>query len=218
MIEKDYIMRLIQQLVAFLSKILFNKSIKQYEQAFVHVDEALQQLLGLTLDEALTLPMAELEQRLQGDEKEYAEKCFVLAELLREDGEIAELSKRQVFMILQSFERALSLYLTAAGADERFNDTSHQQKIRHLANRLLADPSFDADASMVFFDFHFWNGNYARAENILFRLLQDGHTEMVEKGRIFYAGLAEKSEKDLVAGGLSHEEVAEGLRELGRYS
>lgn len=217
MIEKDYIMRLIQQLVAFLSKILFNKSIKQYEQAFLHVDEALQQLLGLTLDDALTLPMAELERRLQGDEKEYAEKCFVLAELLREDGEIAELSKRQVFMILQSYERALTLYITAANADERFNDRSHQQKIRHLAQRLLDDPAFDADASTAFFDFQFWTGDYAKAENILFRLLQQGHKEVLDKGKIFYAELAKKSDALLQAGGLSRQEVEEGLRELERY-
>jgi hypothetical protein len=218
MIEKDYIMRLIQQLVAFLAKILFNKSIKQYEQAFLHVDEALQQLLGLTLDDALTLPMAELERRLLGDEGEYAEKCFVLAELLREEGEIAELSKRQVFMILQSYERALTLYITAARADERFNDSSQHNKIRNLAKRLLEDPAFDADSCPAFFDYYFWNGEYAKAENVLFRLLQEGPKGLMEKGRAFYANLAEKSEELLQAGGLSRQEVEEGLHSLERFS
>jgi len=217
MIEKDYIMRLIQQLVAFLSKILFNKSIKQYEQAFLHIDEALQHLLGLSLDDALTMDRSELERRLQGSEGEFAEKCYVLAELLREDGEVAELSGRPVFMVLQSFERALSLYLTAARSDTRFNDTEQQQKIHRLAGRLNEDAHFNADSSEVFFDYYFWNSEYARAENVLFRLLQEGHKELLVKGRAFYTELAETAPQQLQAGGLSREEVDEGLMSLQRY-
>jgi hypothetical protein len=46
MIQKDYIMRMIEQLSVVLMKILFNKEIKNYAQALFEIDSAYKNLLG----------------------------------------------------------------------------------------------------------------------------------------------------------------------------
>ena len=47
MIKQDYIMRLIEQLVKFLVKVLFNKKAGNYGEALQNIDKAFSGILGL---------------------------------------------------------------------------------------------------------------------------------------------------------------------------
>ncbi|HEV2660598.1 MAG TPA: DUF6483 family protein, partial [Ktedonobacteraceae bacterium] len=65
------------------------------------------------------------------------------------------------------------------------------------------------------FAYYELSGQYARAEDTLFDLLETGNNrEMVESGRAFYTRLLAKSDADLQAGNLARDEVDEGLAQL----
>ncbi|MBU2604039.1 MAG: hypothetical protein KKA32_18055 [Actinobacteria bacterium] len=63
-------------------------------------------------------------------------------------------------------------------------------------------------------------GEYARAEDVLFRRIGDGdpdlveHADLVERGIGFYLRLLLKPDQELVEGGLPRDEVEEGLETL----
>jgi len=50
MIERDIIMRMVQQLAAAIAKILVHKNLQQYEEAFKEIDDACRCLIGMKWD------------------------------------------------------------------------------------------------------------------------------------------------------------------------
>ena len=50
MIERDIIMRMVQQLAAAIAKILVHKNLQQYEEAFKEIDDACRGLIGMKWD------------------------------------------------------------------------------------------------------------------------------------------------------------------------
>lgn len=50
MIQKDYIMRMIEQLTKVLAKVIFNKKEENYKVASIAVDDAFNTILGLNYD------------------------------------------------------------------------------------------------------------------------------------------------------------------------
>ena len=113
MLEKDYIMRMIQQLSIVLAKIIFNKEIKNYEQALLEIDKSLNSLLGINRNKVAEMTENELFDYLDKIGGENAEKYFVLAELLREEGEICELNNRGDFLTSLYYEKAFTFKLFA---------------------------------------------------------------------------------------------------------
>ena len=216
--EKDYLLRLIQQFTVFLAKIIFNKKIQNYDQAFVEIDKALNGLLGLTHEDAISLPMDRLLQILRESAGAYAEKCYVLAELLREDGDITELSHKSNFLTLQNFERSLTLYLEALAHDAHLGNQETLLKMSALAAKLVNDPQGHYAGSRLLFRFYETVGEFDNAENMLFHLLKNGEREMVSEGLAFYQRLLSKDDAELQAGNLSREELTEGIAAVEKYA
>ncbi len=218
MIEKDYLLRLIQQFTAVLAKIIFNKKIQNYDQAFVEIDKALNGLLGLTHADALSLPVDRLLQMLRESAGDFSEKCYVLAELLRQDGEISELGHKNQFLARQNYERSLFFYLETLAVDQHFQHAEIHDKMKLLSEKLANDLQYQFGASRVLFRYFETIGEFAQAENLLFRLLENREPDILDQGLAFYQRLAAKSEAELTAGKLNRAELHEGLAALQKYS
>lgn len=100
MIQKDIILRQVQQLTQALAMILFNKKERRPDLAEDHLTQALRSVFGRDRDELVVLEREELVALCSPGDVFSAELALALADLLREDG------------APESHERAVWLYET----------------------------------------------------------------------------------------------------------
>jgi tetratricopeptide (TPR) repeat protein len=143
MYSEDFILRMINQAMAVLVKVLGFKQAGQRQEALQAVDQALELLLGLRaslfrqLDEPRMLQMLVLQGRLD------VERLAVLADITYEEGDILEQEGRVPESILAS-RRALRFYLESALTIYALNfsqlPVSVMVKIENLRRRLGREP------------------------------------------------------------------------------
>jgi hypothetical protein len=113
MIREDYIMRMIEQLVKVLSKILFNKETRDYQEAINNIENAFKNILGLDYNLLKVLSAQDIISllKISKDDATLNIKCIVIAKLLKERAEIENLSGSKNFNYVYDYQRVLSLYL-----------------------------------------------------------------------------------------------------------
>jgi len=113
MIREDYIIRMIDQLVKVLLKILINKKNKNYQEAIHTIDTAFDSILGLDFNIINLLTAQDLISLLNfsSDEEEKNIKCIVIAKLLKERVEIERVTDTSNSKYVRDYQKALYLYL-----------------------------------------------------------------------------------------------------------
>jgi len=132
MIERDYLMRLIQQLNTVLARIMRAKQQEKYDEAQETIKEAHGELFGL--DSALVGMMsAESLAQLLGD----GEKIKAMARLFKEEGDLFELQEdgRQAG---GKYQRSLELYLEVMNASS-IQDGESIEVMRVLVEKVGID-------------------------------------------------------------------------------
>lgn len=120
MIERDYIMRLVQQLAAVAARILRLRELEKYDQAQQELEQAYGELLGLNHELLLSLDAATAARLLA-----HEEKIKIAAKLMHEEGALLEHQGRFDLAHTRR-QRALELYLEAlalAGYSEEKDGT-----------------------------------------------------------------------------------------------
>ncbi len=108
MYQKDFLLRIIEDFVRFLSIILKLKSEKDYKQAYEVIAETTQKLLDADI-----VQLSENEHNVVAfvQAKEYnLEQIEILAELLKVKAEI-HLELNQRFSAINDFEKSIQLYI-----------------------------------------------------------------------------------------------------------
>ena len=113
MIREDYIMRMIEQLVKVLSKILFNKETRDYQEAVNNIENAFKNILGLDYNLLKVLSAQDIISllKISKDDATLNIKFIIIAKLLKERAEIENLSGSKNFNYVYDYQRVLSLYL-----------------------------------------------------------------------------------------------------------
>jgi len=133
-IRKDYLLRIIDEFFKFLAKILQLKSEKQYQQAFVLIDEASQALLHKDLNE-LTEKDGEIERIIE-EKLLNLDQMEVLAGLMKVKADInVEMSNN--FTAINLYQKAL-LLLNNVQLTSRNYSITREQNIMELNNALSA--------------------------------------------------------------------------------
>ena len=88
MIEKDFILREVQQLANVLAQVLFRRQLEQKEQVQEVLAEGLEDVLGMSLDTLRGLPRRELVALFAPGGVLSGEKAVAVADLLREDASV----------------------------------------------------------------------------------------------------------------------------------
>ncbi|MEK7727720.1 MAG: hypothetical protein AAB354_04860 [candidate division KSB1 bacterium] len=132
MVERDYLMRMIQQLGAALLRIFKLKELEKYDQALEETSNAFNELLGMSPELLAAFDSATLAQLLG-----HHEKVKTAAALFREEGELHR-RKGEDVKAQACYQRALELYLEAASMQER-NDAVCVDAVRITAKLLLAE-------------------------------------------------------------------------------
>ncbi len=173
--------------------------------------------MGLDIETLLALPVEQIVTLFSPGGSLDPGKCIVVAELLYEHGEIKEL-KAEEETAYHARIRALCLLLEVSGREslERIPDSDrYLRRIEALGEALSAYPPVLAVQEKLIFH-HERQGDFSRAEDVLFELVDAGYQDIIAPGIELYQRLLAKDDDELEKGKLPRDEVEDGLSQLRR--
>ncbi len=213
MIERDYIMRMIQMLVQVLARILFFKKREKYPEALDEIQKASKQILGIELKVFRKLSDLQMIDFLSPDISLGIPKCYAAGILLKEEAEILDLQGKAA----ESMDARLkSLSLLTEVAMQKGNPLGpdHASAVDIVAGK-LNEVDLPVHIHKKLFRFYELVRHYGKAEDALFDILEK-EPSVVEEGILFYERLRKKSDGELSEGNLLRKEIEEGLVKLQR--
>lgn len=212
MINRDDIMRMIEQLGRVVAKALLLKESNKHLEAVDEIRKAGKMLLGLSAEAMEKLSDRELLMLWTVGGELDAGKCSLAAGLFKTEGEILE-HRGDSGKASTSFRKGLVLIVETIcslreGIPSEIGDT-----FSSLLQRVDID-SMPLDFQKKLFHALGFVGNFAKAEDILFGIVQEDRT-FVGEGKRFYQQLLKRTDNELNNGSLPREEVVKSLAELG---
>ena len=216
MIRQDYLLRMIQDFFAMLSRLSALKREQQWEAAAGTLDEELKRLAGDGAQSLAGLSETELLARLiQGEPTQVVQqKVLMLATLFSEAGEIAAAEHRsdesRAFYL-----KGLRLLLDTLAQEEILECPAFVPKAEAFV-RALSDQPLPLAIQARLMQHYERTGDFAKAEDALFAMLDSEPEQpgLAEFGVAFYQRLQSKSDAALNAGNLPRPELEASLQEL----
>jgi hypothetical protein len=214
MIHSDYIMRMTAMLAAVLSRVMFHKNSQAFPLAITEIDQAGRTLVGIDRGMVRLFSAGQLMALFGNDRTVAVPKAYVLGALLAAEAGVLDL-QGEAGEAAAIRTKALHLLLATFVEGEGPIDEDHQDRIdrclREWGDGAVPIPELDLLVRQLEM-----GGRYSRAEDRLFELLEldPGHLPF---GKAFYDRLRSRTDAELVAGGLSRDEVERGRAELDRY-
>ena len=216
MIRRDYILRMIEEFVAMLSRLRSLKQDQHWREASGIVDDEVQKLLGTDATTVVQLTETELLARLIKGEPTQAvrEKTLIVATLLKEAGDLAHVDNR----LEQSRAlhlKGLHLLLDVPAQDESFECPEFVPRVEAFL-AALHDSPLPLPTLARLMQYYERLGEFAKAEDCLFIMLEteSNNPRLVEFGVTFYERLAGHNDATLTLGNLPRAELEAGLCEL----
>ncbi len=217
MIQKDFILRLIEELAKAIAKILGLKKNKQYQEALEVIDRSFQRWLGLKSDLISFFSCDDLAEMMSAKEPLGAAKCILIAELLKEEADIYDI-KESYQESLPRYLKSLTLFLKVFSYPTKLKPQKYSDKIDAIFNKLSQQCSLSKETCQNLFSYYEKTQRYAKAEDLLFELIdqEEGSSDVsiIDAGIAFYQRLIKKNDAKLIKGNLPREEVKEGLARL----
>ena len=212
--QSDYILRIVEQIGRALAQILYHEQRQDYQAALTFIDEQYKLMLGMGAGFIHSAPEETLLAMLTSVGELDTEKCWLLATLLKAEGEIYQLQENENDSYY-SFLKAINLYLEVLSVDNSFDHIDQLAEIDGLIYK-LADYDLPQHIQEMLFRYFERTGRFSQAEDTLDEMLaaNPGNLGVVVKGIAFYQRLLQKSDAFLLGGNLSRDEVAEGLSKL----
>ena len=202
MIRQDYFMRMVQRLAQALAQALFHKGRQEFEQAEHELNSALEECFGL----GAQLP--DLEQIIALCASEGGADTMVrLADVFAERGELHR-ARGNTSNAPHDNALALGLYLEVLHSGLVSIDLI--QKSETLIERTTAT-RLPAAVLKRLLRYYEARGLLGRAEDVLYDWLDTKDPLAPEGGLDFYQRVSKNSDEDLSRGGLSRDEVEQGL-------
>jgi hypothetical protein len=217
MVNKDYLLRLAEKVGRALATVIGLRAYNKDEEALIFIDDLLLKTVGLTSSFLNSLSEEMLVKTISPLDSLNVEACMWIASLLKAEGEIYE-SMENPAASYYRYHKALYLFLALILHEPVPNDSNIYSDIDILLDK-LTDYELPAPTKNLLFAYYEHIGNYGKAEDTLFDLLETpsgaGHNSPIyARGEAFYRRLLTKSDDELQAGNLSREEVEEGLAQL----
>jgi hypothetical protein len=215
MLTEDYIMRMINQALAVLLRVLGFKQAGRHQEALQEIDQALEDLLGLRADLIRRLDDDSLLESLTQGETLDTDRLALVADFYKEEGDIyaaQNLTNDSYFSHL----RALNFYVEAVLAGGPFNLPPPHEQIEVLLGG-IGNLSLPPDTLYTLFVYFERMGQFQRAGAILGRLatIPELQAEVHSEQKEFYGRLLEQPDEQLAKGGLPRQEVEERLGKIG---
>jgi tetratricopeptide (TPR) repeat protein len=212
--HQDYILRMVQQFSGFLVRVLRLRQEGKTDEALALLSDGYGRLAGLPASLVHALSEDDLIALLRAQGRLDPERTLGLAELLREEGHTYD----DVEQYEESFPRylkALRLYLEIIGDDDDLTAT----RIAGLDDVIeqLTGLDLPAESTERLLAYLEDAGRFDQAENVQLQRLD---TAPDDQGAIdatvrFYRRLLAKGDAELIVGGLTRDEVVDGLQRVG---
>ena len=207
MLTEDYFMRMINQMLAVLTQILYHKEAGQYQEAQILIDQSLEQLLGVRavllkqMDDPSVLHLLTTQGELVPD------RLAMVADLYKLEGDLLA-DQNQNHEALLDYQRALAFYLKISLVERDQGSRELDNKIDDLYQK-LSGHELPTYVLYQLFDYYERQGDYARVEDQISGLLNknDQMLEILPGIITYYATRLEMSDQELMAGGISRAEV-----------
>ena len=199
MIQQDYIMRMIEQLVLVLAKLLFNKEAKNYNDALNDIDIASKTIVGLDFKLLEELSAKDIKSllALKKDDSTVNIKLIIIAKLIKEKTEILKLTSPDNPKIIPNYQKAISLYLEGIlnNKNTEIDLSRFYQDIEEIEN-ILKD-EINTEIRFNLFKFYDHSGNTAKAGKELIKLKEMNYPDIEKVGINFFKKLEKLSKEDL---------------------
>jgi hypothetical protein len=211
MINRDYIMRMIEQLARVVAKVLLLRESNQHLEAVDEIRKAGKLLLGLNAEAMDKLSDRELIMLWTVGGELDAGKCSLAAGLFKTEGEIFK-QQGDSERASSAFRKGLSLVVETICSLKEDIPSEIKETFSSLLQHVDLDTIPMSLQKKVFRALGFI-GNFAEAEDVLFQIVHEDQT-FVEEGKRFYGQLLKRTDKELNDGNLPRDEVVKSLAEL----
>lgn len=229
MAQRDYILRMFEEMSRAIAQIIYQREIKDYHATHELIDEQFKQTLGMGSGFLHSLPDETLLSMLTTLGTLNIEKCWLIAILLKAEGDLYA-DEQDESKSYYSYLKSCNLFLEAL-----YNQNQHRniEKIAEIEEllRKLEDYELPPRTMQLLFWYFEYTERYAQAEDMLFTLLEiepdeemesnegiESIDEMLAKGEAFYARLLGKDDSALESGDFSRAEIKDGLARLHQLS
>jgi hypothetical protein len=214
MAQRDYILRLAEEIGRALAQILYQKQIKDYSGALNFIDEQYRQTLGMGAGFIHSAQEETLLAMLTSLGALNIEKCWLLATLLKAEGEIYE-EEGKDDESYYCYLKSLNLFLEVLLLDDKISDVDYVPELEGLLYK-LHDYELPTKTELKLLQYYENTGRFAKAQDLLFEMLniEAPDKAVIERGITFYSHLKKESDVVLSAGNFSRIEAEEGLARL----
>lgn len=226
MAEKDYILRMFEEMSRALAQVIYHREIKDYQASHDLIDEQFKQTLGMGRGFVYSLSDETLLSMLTTFGTLNIEQCWLVAMLLKADGDLY-VEEQDENKSYYSYLKACNLFLEALRDNNPGKELEKIAEVEELL-RKLEDYELPLRARRLLFWYFECTGRYSRAEDMLFDILESESgdeletveelEEMLEEGEAFYARLLGKNDAALEAGNFSRAEISESLDRLHKLT
>jgi hypothetical protein len=213
MFEKDYLMRMIRQFAKFLAEVLFKIKSGNVEEARSNIQAASQKYLGLRFDFLLGTSNQQLVDIFSIGGRLDAEKCYITAQLFFHEAKARETINSEDSY--GCYVRALDLLLICF---EQLDEAAGNEALPVISEilQICGEEDIPLDVYKRLLFFYEYRKEYAKAEDCLFKLAEEGADDSLKMGESLYERLMDKTDQELESGNLPRSEVEEGLLEFRR--
>lgn len=217
MVRKSIVEIQIEALGHVMSRIMLLKQKGDRKAIKTELHVAAQKLSGMDANSMLLLTDDSLVGIFTPDEGLEAGKSLIAAAILAEEAEVLD-DDGKAEAAIGARRKSLRLYLEALIADDYLRTREYPETAEALLKKVEEQDGLPASILRRLTRYHEAMGEYARAEDRLFELKETGYARWPKEGAEFFNRLLALTDERLEAGGLSREEVKEGLEEVERDS
>jgi len=216
MIQRDYILRMIEEFRRVVEVIMAYRSEGRWQEIVGTVDEQFRRLIGVSAREALHLSETDLTARLMRGEATQVvrDKMLFLIRLFKEAGDAA-MAQDRLDEGHDLLLRGLELRVGTYWGEEPSERADFAPPVEAFTGA-LAGTTIPPRTQAILMHHYERAGAYAKAEDALFGLLEtaSGNAEVLDWGIAFYERLRGRSDAALADGNLPRPELEAGLAEL----
>jgi len=209
MIHQDFIMRQVTQLSRALAQVIFFRQNKKYDEALAEIQTSGELFLGLHLDDGRTVTYSEVMAAFEKKKMTGGEETSLVAEMIRQKGEIHAI-RDESKEAEDNLKLALHLFLDLFDKKQEIQTPDYVHRIDLILTQ-FDEYHLSPDVQKLLFSFYDRVNRYDKAENMLFMLADAPDDSVYHLGMAFYARIRRLTNTKLVKGGLSREEVWEGI-------